>query len=408
MSFLTKRHQTSASVRPETLATTVASVTGLCIMGDSLMNSLLPLEAPNLGIALPLVGILLSINRLIRIFSNTWVSTLFERFGTRKPFIISMALGVSATILYTIGSGFLLFLIARIAWGIAWSGLRQANFVTVGSSSENVRGRIIGLQRVIFGLGSTAALLAGGYLWDYYGFRTAFGLIASVSAIAIPISLFIRWPNTKPTGTKKPKQDIYGWRKAFETSSHRWLLGVGFLHRVFVTVLTSTTSLFLINRLDTTVPLKALGIGVGTVAGILLSLRTGSDLIFSRPLGIFSDRFGRGLAALLLAMIQMIAISGVVILSGVGSLLCLAIVFFASSGMRVTLDASASIVSTQSNRPHLVVGIFTTSLDIGAAAGPLLAYSLGMAANIGAIYILASSMLMLAVLRFWHTERSNS
>ena len=56
------------------LVTVVGSCVGLAIMGDSLMYSILPLAAPGLGIPLPLVGVLLSANRLVRLLSNAWAS----------------------------------------------------------------------------------------------------------------------------------------------------------------------------------------------------------------------------------------------------------------------------------------------------------------------------------------------
>jgi hypothetical protein len=57
---------------PLRLVTTTSFVIALCILGDSLMYSILPLEAANLGIGLSLVGVLLSANRFIRLLSNGW------------------------------------------------------------------------------------------------------------------------------------------------------------------------------------------------------------------------------------------------------------------------------------------------------------------------------------------------
>ena len=75
--------------RPTRLVLVSGLVIALCIVGDSYLYSILPLEAANLGIALPLVGVLLSANRLVRLISNTWASRLFERWGrsglSRRP-----------------------------------------------------------------------------------------------------------------------------------------------------------------------------------------------------------------------------------------------------------------------------------------------------------------------------------
>src|SRR5688500_15548056 len=91
------------------LVAVVGGCVGLSIMGDSLMYTILPLAAPGLGIPLPLVGVLLSVNRLVRLLSNVASSRVFERFGPRWPFVGSVALGAVATLLYGLASGFVLF-----------------------------------------------------------------------------------------------------------------------------------------------------------------------------------------------------------------------------------------------------------------------------------------------------------
>ena len=117
--------------RPVRFITQVGAVIGLSILGDSLMYSLLPLEAAALGISLPLVGILLSANRLVRLLSNSWASALFAKLGPRKPFWAATVLGLIATTLYGVGWGFTVFLAARLLWGIAWSALRQGGYEAV-------------------------------------------------------------------------------------------------------------------------------------------------------------------------------------------------------------------------------------------------------------------------------------
>ena len=88
---------------PLRLVISTGATIGLVIMGDSLLYSLLPLEAERLGIALPLVGLLLSANRLVRLLSNTWMSAVFERLGPRLPFIVAAAFGLLTTVIYGLG-----------------------------------------------------------------------------------------------------------------------------------------------------------------------------------------------------------------------------------------------------------------------------------------------------------------
>ncbi len=47
-------------LQPARLVATVGAVIGLCIVGDSLLYTVLPLQGPALGLSLPQVGLLLS------------------------------------------------------------------------------------------------------------------------------------------------------------------------------------------------------------------------------------------------------------------------------------------------------------------------------------------------------------
>ncbi len=85
------RSRTGPSLGPTGMVTAVGTAVALCIMGDSLMYSILPLHAVSAGIALPLVGILLSANRFIRLLSNRWAGSAFERYGSRLPFVVSVS-----------------------------------------------------------------------------------------------------------------------------------------------------------------------------------------------------------------------------------------------------------------------------------------------------------------------------
>jgi len=207
------RHQP----RPERLVTVTAAVIGLCILGDSFLYGLLPLEAKNLGIALPLVGILLSANRLVRLISNTWASAVFERLGPRTPFILAAALSLITTALYGMGWGFVVFLFARLGWGIAWSALRQGGYQAIWTGAESARGRLTGLMWGIIRLGSAASVLMGGYLRDRFGYRAAILCVTVVTVLAIPVALSIRWPREaefrlRPLPANGRDTSLEGWR----------------------------------------------------------------------------------------------------------------------------------------------------------------------------------------------------
>ena len=389
----------------------VGAVIGLCIVGDSFLYSLLPLEAKNLGIALPLVGVLLSANRLVRLISNTSASAVFERFGPRLPFLMAVALSLVTTATYGIGWGFVMFLTARLGWGIAWSALRQGGYQAVWTGGESARGRLMGLLWGLIRLGSAASVVFGGYLRDRFGYRAGILTVAGVTALAIPVALSIRWPREAQVTLRQPPSNglassLAGWRAATATGRGRQLLLTGLMDTIFEGVVISTTSLFLAGRLGTNELLAGFGIRVGTVAGLLLAVRWTSDLIFAPTVGALSDRLGRVQTLVAITGVLLMGVIGVVSLSGPLLLLCLALMFVSAAGLNTTLHAAANDVALQSERPHIFVGVYATATDAGSAIGPLLAYSLGILLDWNVLYVLTCGVLMLAVLIYWRLARA--
>ena len=111
------------------------------------------------------------------------------------------------------------------------------------------------------------------------------------------------------------------------------MLAAGFMDRVFEGVVISTTSLFLASRLGTNELLAGLGIRVGTIAGLLLALRWLSDLIFGPAIGALSDKVGRLRMLVLIVCAMLMAVVGVVSLTGLPLVLCLAMMFVGQRGI---------------------------------------------------------------------------
>ncbi len=394
--------KTNPPANPNKLVTTVALVIALSIMGDSLMYSLLPLEAENLGIPLTLVGLLLSANRIIRFISNTWAGLAYERWGARWPFLLAALIGCAAAVVYSLPVGFVAFLLARIAWGIAWSAFRQGSYQAVWAAAAEQKGRLLGLNWGLIRLGSAISVLLGGFIYDRYGYPTAAAVIAAITFFAIPGAAAIRWPqNTSDTIVATASNTpMNSWRLAWHTAPHRWGLVNGFMIALFEGILTSTISLFLVDRLPAELGLA----GIGTLAGVLLAMRFISNILFAPTIGALSDRIGQAPTMLVMAVTMMAGLIGTVSLTGIAAMLCLALVFIAGAGFFAAVNAAASGLATQTERPHRYISAFTTAVDAGAAAGPLLAYSSGQLTGLGTLYLLGMGLLLLAALRFWRLQ----
>jgi MFS family permease len=385
---------------PRRLVFIVGLTIGLSILGDSFLYGNLPIEAENLGIALPLVGVLLSANRLVRLISNTPASSLFEKFGPRKPFIASTVLALITTALYGAGWGFMVFLLARMGWGIAWSALRQGGYQAVWSGGAYAKGKLMGLLWGMIRLGSAFSVLLGGYLRDVWGYRVGVLGVTGISALAIPVALSIRWPAESQRISSSQQSLWEGWKEALKTERGRRLLLAGSIHTLFETVLIATASLFLARRLGDLDFLSGLGIRIGTIAGLLLALRWTSDILFAPWIGWMSDRLGQVKSLGVLVCVLLVSLAGTVSFTGAFLVLCLAFLFVSSAGLNVILNALANNLSVRMERPHIYLGVYATAVDGGAALGPILAYSAGTLTGFAALYVAVGAVLALAIFRY--------
>src|SRR6185369_17792669 len=97
-----------------------ATCLGIVWFGDSVIYVVLPLYATTFGFDALTVGILLSVNRVVRILGYGWVAPLARAYGTNVLTAAACAAGALSTLAYGVLSGFVLLFIARMLWGAAW------------------------------------------------------------------------------------------------------------------------------------------------------------------------------------------------------------------------------------------------------------------------------------------------
>lgn len=329
----------------------------------------------------------------------------------RAGLIGAAILGLISTVLYGVGWGFALFLGARMLWGIAWSGLRQGGYQAVWHGGQTTKGRLTGLLWGIVRLGSATAVLGGGFLYDRYGYTTTIAVVATLTAVALPVVLSIRWPalpnhqrfdaQAKQQRQQHNKQVQWSvWLDLLRAPLVRWLLGAGAIQLFLSGIVVSTTSIYLAERLQASENALLFGIGVATITGLLQGVRWLSDITVGPTIGRLSDHFGQSLMALLLCVTSTVAILGLATLNDLWALLALFLYFLCDSGINVTLSAAASGVAMHHGRPHYLIGAYTTAGDLGAALGPLLAFSIGRYLGLPITYAFTAIIGLLVVVRY--------
>ena len=378
----------------------VALAVAATLLGDSMLYAVMPSQPEAWALSLPAVGILLSVNRLVRLVTNSVAAVIFQWFGHRGPFIAALLLSVVVTLSYGWSTAFALLLAARMGWGFCWSTLRLGGFWTVlTEAGEHNRGLLMGAYSAIVRMGSVGGVLLGAALTDLFGHRLTLTLFAGVmAATAVSWILTSRRPALAGQPAPQPSERadlrvVLADRRLLVTCGAILVTGL-----VFSGLVTASLGYYLSAHFGQQIAVFGVALGVTTTTGILL----GSQWLPLSPLfGYLSDRFGR---ILVISVGFVTGAAGLLVLAVTNSIwLILAAVlsaFIASTALTVTLHATAGDLAPPERR-NAVLSAYATFLDLGSALGPLIGLSFSSLAALQGLYSGAAVLLLLAALGFW-------
>jgi len=396
-----------------------ALILAISVMGDSMLYGVLPSHLGEFGLTAGLgAGLILSANRWIRLISNTWAAKIFTRFGLRKPFYASVVLAITSTVAYGLFQGFWPLFLSRIAWGICFSIQLVSLYMVVLRENERYRGRLMGLYNAIFRSGSLIAVLVGGVLVDLIGIKPSFLIISSIMLLCFPvISLIYESDSYLSLEPKQPARSrllttggysltfwslLTGSRSGVTTQRSR-LLAIHYTRftNTFAIsgLVTATIGLLLKERIGDSLNIDGFVLGVATLTGIVLSTSWAGEVGLSTYFGGISDKFGRR-SVLLICLPVIILGSAILMIKSVFVIVIVVpIVFAATTASKITLDASAGDLSSDSDKSE-VMSRYATWADLGAASGPIAGYTLLSVIDIQWVYLF-SALLVTSGLAFY-------
>ena len=231
----------------------------LSLYGDLTLYAVLATQVDAVGLTLGSLGIMLSINRLVRLPGNPLAGVVVDRWGRRRPFLVGLSLGVITTAAYGVVRGFGPFFLTRLLWGVAWALINVGGYTMIlDRSTPADRGRMTGFYQVSYMLGLSISPILGGTLTDALGFRPAVRVCAAISSVGLAVA-FAALPETRPpsggshTGGSRaiPRWSLAELVRGLRRVDRRILLaGYIYLVTFFVSngVLMSTISLYLGQR----------------------------------------------------------------------------------------------------------------------------------------------------------------
>jgi len=368
--------------------------TGLSLvtLGDSLLYTILPSYYPFLGLAPLQVGIILSVNRWIRLATNHMAEYCYRRYSSDLWLLLAFFMGSVVTAMYGIGKMFLVLLIARILWGISFSFIRQAAVMTaVESGPEAHIGERVGYYRGISGTWHTLGVFIGGLCHDVFGFTFTLVGLSILSLVAVPLGALsqkgLKLIKKPLTNDVPGKGDATVICCGFAVG----LIGGG--------MIMSTLGLFLREQMGESFLIAGYSIGVVTLTGIILGLRWFIDGIGSPVLGAIADRIGRERSTTILFFLGAVTLIVIALYPKLTLLIPLIVLFFICGTTLYTLLSALA-----GERGARSIASLATAMDFGLAIGPLIGWGIAQAGlplsfifiSSGSIYV-ASAVISLRI-----------
>jgi MFS family permease len=364
---------TAAADDRATLRNTLISSACLGIVwpGDVVLYVVLPLYAADFGLDALAVGLLLSINRVVRILGYGWVSPLARRYGA-KALTAAACLGAAVSTLgYGLLGGFVLLFAARVLWGGAW-GIINLMMNAYAYGDGRGAGTRVGLSRAVSSVGAFLSLVCIGPLCLSVGPHQAFTIYGLVGLAAFPLALALSPTVAAPSEARAPRRWI--------PSDLNMLFFV--LALAADGVLGATVSLLL----SAYMPAASAIIG----ASLLLAFQRLAHIVLALFSGPVADRIGAG--RLLLPCSLVIASGlGVIALGHVYTGTIIVII------ARALLTTVSPVLAAQRSPDRIgALASFATWSDVGLAAGAFLGTvgisALGLVPTYAALAVLVAAM----------------
>ncbi len=361
----------SSSFRGALRASGVMAFAGL---GDAVLYPLLPVFGKELGFSVFFIGVLLSVNRFVRILANTHIANLVNRIGMRNMLLITSSLAVITTFIYGLKLGMVAFLIARIFWGLSYSGLKIAT-LNYASKAAQKSGLAFGLSESIKSLGTLFVLWFGPLIIGEFGIQNGLFIIAAISLPGIVMAYSL------PTIAAENNRDKVKTNITFYPDSMNLLV---FILSISIDGILVVTLAHLLNSssIDTTELLVSVA--------LYLLIKRLFIIIFSCIGGILSMHFSPlklFFIAVIGCLISMLFIVFNVIIFGI-------ILAFLCNTIVVTFSPVVAI-EKQPNSLQAISSI-STWWDLGAAIGALIGiYAIE---TLGMQYLFISLLLVTTVL----------
>ncbi|MBM40138.1 MAG: hypothetical protein CL765_07440 [Chloroflexi bacterium] len=369
------------------------------LLGDAMLYVVMPARPELWQLTIVQVGVLLSANRLVRLATNPLSSVFVERYGVYTPFRISLLASLGVLIAYSFSKSFVVLIFARLLWGACWSVLR---LVSQWVASDQSTGENIGLNlssnASIIRLGSIGGAVFGGLLSDYLGYEIAFMIFGIFTVVS-----FLFW--IRGSGYHSKDRQISKGRKVsgfIEVLKDLRVLIISVASMlaglVFSGLMGATLGHFFRYKYGLEFDFLIVTLGVATVTGFALGLKSFAEVFVGPFGGYFSDKYGRYKTLVISTGLTSMGLIGLGLFDSlIGTFIVLIWVFVMGVMLMMQLLTLVGIVADDDSRSQ-VFSVYNTFQDFGSALGPLVGLSFITVNLLPMVYSLSGISLFLLIL----------
>ena len=386
----------AAPVQREAPALSTALVVSASLLGDTLLYTVLPVSAASLGISRPMVGVILSLNRWVRLATNPLAARLYERFPAGALIVVAIVLSGLSTAMYALPAALAVFLLGRLLWGFCYSLLRLGSFLAALEDAASHAGRRIGNTRAVWGIGYFAGAVFAPFAMESFGWT---GMCVIAAALTLVAGL-------------GPAYLAAGWRRHIRVPEAGHVPASVWEPRLLALFVTATVQLGLYAgilvaaggfRVDELfhdgAPIFAFVVPATFVAAAFALTQRVAQVLWTPIAGRWSDRSAH--AAFVISTVVALVSVALLALLRLDPILFVVVGGCAFVNGLTTTIAVELVVSRRSrdhDRPRILAALHTWQ-DAGAAGGALLG---GVLAAIGAgPALLAGAVLLACTLPLW-------
>jgi MFS family permease len=374
------------------LVLNLSLVSGLVILGVSIISPILPQYALSFNVSVSVTGWAISAFALARLVTDVPAGFLADRFGRKGIMLVGLVLIAVSSIVAGTASTFGWLLVGRVI-----EGLGSAMYITSATTwvaqltAGEHRGKLMSIYSGVIITGTSFGPTIGGYSAVHFGLNSPFFVYAGVAILGIIATI----PLKEPPRPAERRHDV----------SLRDVPSV-MKDVQFLLVNLSVLALFFLRAgfRSTLVPLFAalkLGMSEDRI-GLMLTVAAVLTALVAFPAGWLSDKIGRKPPIVACLFLSAVAVLLVPLQTSEGGMIGVMAFFGLAAGLQGSIAAWPADVAPR-DKLGTSMGVYRVVGDIGMVIGPVAVTYVAGSTGVTLVPFLvpAAVVFVVGVMLFW-------